>query len=100
MRQEATIMTIHFPPDVEEAIKQMVESGKFRDSDEALRIAIGLLAERERRLEWRRAAIARTDEQIARGEGVLLTPELMDEIEQEAEEMVLRGEMPSQDVCP
>ena len=91
-------MTIHFPADVEEAIKQMVASGTYRDTDEALRAAISLLKERDRRLERLRAAIARTDAQIARGEGILLTPELMDEIDREADEMVRRGEMPSPDV--
>ena len=93
-------MTIHFPADVEEAIQQMVESGAYRDSDEALRAAVSLLKERDRRLQWLRAAIAETDAQIARGEGLVLTPELMDEIDREADEMVRRGEMPSPDVCP
>ena len=93
-------MTIHFPPDVEEAIKQMVESGKYRDSDEALRTAVGLLEERNRRLEWLRTAIAETDAQVERGEFSIMTPELMDQIEQESEERFLRGEKPSPDVCP
>ena len=34
------------------------------------------------------------------GEGVELTPELMDEIEREAEEAYRRGEKPSPHVCP
>jgi len=36
---------------------------------------------------------------IDRGEGIELTPELMDEIELEAEEMVRLGRKPKLDVC-
>lgn len=93
-------MTIQFPADVEADILQLVERGQYHDADEALRTAVALLKERTRRLEWLRNAIAETDAQIERGEFYVMTPELMDEIEREAEEMVRRGEMPSPDVCP
>ena len=89
-------MTIHFPADVEAAIQLMVERGQFQDTDEA----VNLLEERNRRLEWLRAAIAESDEQVERGEFSIMTPELMDEIEAEVEERFLRGEMPNSDVCP
>jgi hypothetical protein len=50
----------------------------------------------ERRLDRLRAAIAEGE----RGEGVPWTPELMDQLRREAEEMRRRGEKPDPDVCP
>jgi putative addiction module CopG family antidote len=93
-------MTIQFPADVEAAIQHVVESGRFRDTDEALRAAVNLLKENNRQLEWLRAAIAETDAQVERGEFYFMTLELMDEIEAEVEDRFLRGEMLSPVVYP
>jgi putative addiction module CopG family antidote len=93
-------MSARFPADVEAKVRQMVESGRYRDSGEALREAVTLLDERDRRLDWLRAAIAKSDEQFKRGEGIPYTPELLEEIDREVDERIRRGERPSPDVCP
>ncbi|HEY7032073.1 MAG TPA: ribbon-helix-helix protein, CopG family [Thermomicrobiales bacterium] len=93
-------MSLTLPADVAAKVREMVESGRYSDSGEALREAVDLLEERDRRLEWLRAAIAKSDEQIARGEGIPNTPELLDEIDREVDELIRRGHVPSPDVCP
>ena len=93
-------MTMHLPADVAAKIERMVEKGYQRTPEDALRMAVTLLVEHQRRLDWLRAAIAETDAQVERGEFSIMTPELMDEIEAEVEERFLRGDMPSPDVCP
>jgi putative addiction module CopG family antidote len=93
-------MSVTFPADVEAKVSQMVESGRYKDSAEALREAVTLLEERDRRLEWLRAAIAQSDDQIARGEGIPYTRELLEDIDREVDERIRRGDRPSPDVCP
>ena len=55
---------------------------------------------RERRVQEIRASIEDSIAAIQRGEGIELTPEVMDEIEREAEELVRVGALPKPDVCP
>ena len=93
-------MSIRLPADVEERTLQMVESGQFRGAEEALRTAVQLLGDYEQRLQWLRAAVAAADEQIARGEGIPYTPELLEEIDREVDERFRRGEQPRPDGCP
>jgi antitoxin ParD1/3/4 len=93
-------MSLRMPADVEERILQLVENGHFRGADEALRKAVQLLDDHEQRLQWLRAAVAAADEQIERGEGIPYTPELLEEIDREVDELIRRGHKPSPDVCP
>jgi antitoxin ParD1/3/4 len=92
-------MTVTLTPQLEALVRQKVETGSYRTTDEVIEAALRLLDEQDR-LTRLRAAIAVGDAQLARGEGIPYTPELMDEIEREAEEAFLRGEMPSPDVIP
>lgn len=87
-------MSAEVPPDVVASIRQMVEGGHDNDTNEALRAAVRILTEHDRRLRWLRAAVARADEQIERGEGIPYTPELLDAIGREVDERLRRGEKP------
>jgi antitoxin ParD1/3/4 len=93
-------MTLEIAPDLETRIQGKVIAGLYADADAVLVEALRLLDERDRRLEWLRIAIAKSDEQIARGEGIPYTPELLEEIDREVDERFCRGEMPNSDVCP
>lgn len=93
-------MSIRFPPDVEARIQEMVESGRYADTDSALRAAVRLLEEHDRHLEWVRHAVAEGFAQVERGEGIPYTVDLLDEIDREVDERFLRGEKPGPDVCP
>ena len=92
-------MSVTLSPRAEAMIEQRIAAGSYRDVDELIEDALQALDERER-LARLRAAIASSDAQIARGEGIPYTDNLMDEIEREAEEALLRGELPEPDVCP
>ncbi|CAN5476728.1 hypothetical protein BH09CHL1_BH09CHL1_10260 [soil metagenome] len=93
-------MSVKFPKDLEERVLHLVEMGRFSDSGEAMRVAVDLLEERDRRLTWLQGAIAVADAEIARGEGIPFTADLLDEIEAESEQRFLRGEEPGPDVLP
>ena len=94
-------MAVSLTPDLEELIREKVNSGHYSDSSAVIREALRLLEERDRdKLERLRAAIAVGLEEIARGEGAELTPELWAEIDREADRMLRVGEAPDPDVCP
>lgn len=92
-------MSVNLTPQVENLIRRKIAAGPYRSADEVIEEALPALDERDR-LASLRAAIAVGDAQLARGEGIPYTPELMDEIEREAEEAYLRGDQPNPDVCP
>jgi antitoxin ParD1/3/4 len=91
-------MSITVTPETEREIRHWIESGHYPDADAVLNDALGLL--HERKLATLRAKIQSGLDQIERGEGIELTPEVWDEIEREADEALLRGEQPDPDVCP
>ena len=93
-------MAIQLPADVEVRIRDMIESGSFPDADDVMREALRLLEEEERQLDVLRAKLRSARDQLDRGEGIPLTPELLAEISCEAEERFRRGERPNPDVCP
>jgi putative addiction module CopG family antidote len=93
-------MPIHVPADLEERIKQKVESGDYDDPSAVIRAAIRLLDKRDMRLQELRASIAEGLAAAERGEARELTPELWEEIEREAHERFLMGHQPKPDVCP
>jgi len=93
-------MSIHLPVDLEESILNKVESGRYPDSTEVIRTALRLLDVRDRRTQELRESIAEGLAAIERGEGIVLTPEVMQEIEREAEERVRQSIPPKPDVCP
>ena len=90
-------MLIRLSPQVEALIREKVDSGQYASADEVIQAAIRLLDQRDQQLQQLRAKL-----QIGldSGEGIELTPELMDEIEREAEAAYQRGDKPSPDVCP
>jgi antitoxin ParD1/3/4 len=93
-------MTIHVPVDIEETIRQKVETGRYQDATEVIRAALRLLDAYDRRVETLRASIAAGLAAIERGDGIELTPNLMDAIAQEASERARLGRQTKPDVCP
>lgn len=93
-------MALLLPPDIEERIRQKVESGLYDDPSSVLRAAIRLLDTRDRRLQELRASVAEGLAAIERGAVSEFTPELMAKIDREADEQIRRGLPPDPDVCP
>jgi predicted transcriptional regulator len=65
-----------------------------------LREALRMLNVRERRVQEIRASIEEGLAELERGEGIELTPEVMEEISREADELIRLGVLPKPDVCP
>ena len=86
-------MSVTLTPEHEAMVQERVASGRYRDAQEVIGDALRLLAERER-IQRALLEVARRDVDM-----VTNTPELMDKIYREAEEMFLRGEEPDPDVC-
>lgn len=93
-------MTVRLPADLAASIRQQVASGRFGDEAEVVREASRLLEARERRARQLRESVAEGLAATERGEGIELTPELMDELEREAGELYRRGMQPRTEVRP
>jgi len=93
-------MSIQLSADIEAHIRQKIESGHFPDADQVIREAMRLLDEHERQLDQIRAKLQSGRDQLARGEGVPFTPDLVAQMRRDAEERFQRGEHPNPDVCP
>ncbi len=83
-------MPIELSPQTEALIRERVEQGLYANADEAIAAAVRLLDEHDRRLRRLREAIAAGEQ----GEALPWTPELMDQLSREAEEMHHCGESP------
>jgi antitoxin ParD1/3/4 len=93
-------MSNHVAADVEERIREKVESGYYPDASEVLRVALRLLDARDRRIQEIRSSIEEGLAAVERGEGHEWTPELMEQISGEADERIRLGIPPKPDVCP
>jgi putative addiction module CopG family antidote len=93
-------MSVSLSADAEALIRQKVAAGPYRSEDEVVLEALRLLDDRDRQRDELRRSIVEGFVAIERGEGIELTPEVMDEISRRAEERARRGEWPHPDVCP
>ncbi len=91
-------MTIQLSPQAEALIRAKVDSGQYASADEVVRVAIPVLAERDR-LRHLRSLLAVGLEQAERGELIDRTPELLDDIDREVDERYRRGDQPSAVAC-
>jgi putative addiction module CopG family antidote len=89
-------MSVTLTPELEDQIQRKVDAGLYRNPESVVREALRLLDAQDRRLQRLRAAIAEGEE----GDDVPWTPELMEKLTREAEEMIQQGIEPDPDVCP
>jgi len=92
-------MNANLTPRLEAMVRQRVETGLFNNASEVVREAPRLSGEK-RRLNGLKSAIAVGEAQYARGETIPFTPELVEEMKQDAVRMAEAGEQPDPDVCP
>jgi antitoxin ParD1/3/4 len=92
-------LSVTLAPQHEAFIRKKIESGLYSDADQVLGEALRLLEERDK-LATLRAAVAIGDEQIARGEVVEWTPDLMERLKREATENARNGKPIKADVRP
>lgn len=92
-------MNVLVSPRFEALIRQKVESGPYSDAAEVVEEALKLLDNRDK-LEHLRQSLREAEAEIERGDVFELTPELMEQIWREGDEMFLKGIKPDPDVCP
>jgi antitoxin ParD1/3/4 len=98
---EDTAMNVNLTPQLEEMVREKVASGRYNNASEVIREALRLLADHERiRYEAFKAAVNKGFEELDRGEVILLTVELREEIKREALALARQGRKPNPDVCP
>lgn len=94
-------MNIHFPPVDENFIKAKVEDGYYSNATELVRDAVRRLREQEdSKYNRLMAALQQGRDAAKKGDVLAYTPELLDEIEQEAIQHAAEGNEPDADVCP
>lgn len=92
-------MNVSLTPQLEAMIRERVDSGRYASASEVVREGLRLLEERERR-EHLQALLAVGEDDERQGILVDYTPEFMDDIYREADELFRRGAEPDPDVCP
>lgn len=92
-------MSVQLDRASEALIREKVASGRYRDSAAVIREALAALDERDR-FQRLRDLVADGFASAERGELIELTPELMEELAREADEMDRLGQPPNPDVCP
>jgi antitoxin ParD1/3/4 len=92
-------MNISLTPQLESMIREKVDSGLYNNSSEVVSEALRLMEQRDK-VERLREAVTSTQEQIARGEGISVTPEYLAALSLEVDERDRRGDQPSADVLP
>lgn len=92
-------MKVDLTPQHEAMIREKVASGRYNNSSEVIAEALQLL-EQQDKLRRLRASITKAQEQIARGEGIPVTPEYLAALSLEVDERDRRGDQPSVDVLP
>lgn len=92
------MLTVRLNSELEDLVRDKLDKGLYPDVDAMVEEAFRLLDQHDR-LAYLRAAIAKADAQIDRGEFVEWTPDLMEQLSQEADEMERQGLQPHTDVC-
>ena len=81
-------MEVQLTPDQKSFVRQAIESGRLRREEDAVKEALSLWEERERRRLEIFAAVDEAEASLARGEGRTITQESMREL---AEDVKRRG---------
>jgi putative addiction module CopG family antidote len=77
------VMEVQLTPDQEAFIRQAIETGRLQRKEDAVREAMSLWEERERRRLEILAAVDEAEASLARGEGRNITKESMRELAEE-----------------
>ena len=93
-------MHVNLSPEMEGFIKTKVATGLYGNATEVIRDAIRRMQAEESRLAAWQAAIKIGDDQLDRGEGIVYTPQTLNDITQSAVSAMHRGTPMDADVVP
>jgi antitoxin ParD1/3/4 len=91
-------MNVNLTPRLEEIVRGKVETGLYNNASEVVREAIRQMDERDR-YQRLKIAIAEGMAEDARGETMLFTADLVEEMKQDASRLAREGAAPDPDVC-
>lgn len=83
-------MEVHLTPDQQAFVRQAIETGRFRREEDAVREALSLWEERERKRAEILAAVDAAEASIAHGNGRVITGQSVQDL---AEEVKQRGRL-------
>jgi antitoxin ParD1/3/4 len=92
-------MNVSLTPKLEAMVREKVETGLYNNASEVVREALRMMEERDRFARLK-AAIAKGDESIARGEVAPWASDFMDQVQREADQEDRLGLPISADVTP
>jgi antitoxin ParD1/3/4 len=93
-------MYVNLSPEMEGFIKQKVETGFYGNATEVIRDAIRRMQAEETKATAWRAAIAKGDAELDRGEGIPYTSDTLNDITRSAIEEMHSGQPMDKDVLP
>jgi putative addiction module CopG family antidote len=83
-------MNVELTPDQRAFVQKAIESGRLQREEDAVREALALWEERERRRFEILAMLDEADTELARGEGILITEESMKSLAADIKERLRR----------
>lgn len=93
-------MHVNLSPEMEVFVREKVASGFYGNATEVIRDAIRRMQAEESRLAAWQAAIRKGDEELDRGEGVVYTTEVLNDITRDAIDAMHSGKPIDPDVLP
>ncbi len=93
-------MVTKFPPQLEEDLQTLMETGEYDDTTDILAQGVRLLARRREKAQRLKELLQVSGDQYERGEYREFTAELRQQLWESALRRYERGEEPSPDVCP
>ena len=93
-------MHVNLSPEMEGFIKAKVAGGSYGNATEVIRDAIRRLQDEDTRISAWKAAIAKGDAELDRGEGAAYSPQLMDSLADQATRSMHSGAAVDPDVLP
>ena len=93
-------MEVHLTPDQKAFIRQAIESGRLHREEDAVREAMSLWEERERRRLEILAMLDEADAELAGGEGIPITEESMKALAEDIKERLRRRIAAERSVTP
>lgn len=93
-------MHINLTPEMEHYLQSKVGSGFYNNASEVVRDAIRRMWSEDEKLEKLRAAIQMGDEQLAKGEGLIYSADMLDKIPEKALSNSRNGKKINADTAP
>jgi antitoxin ParD1/3/4 len=84
--REEAVMKLELDEKFDTLIQRKVDSGRFASAAEVVEEALREMNERDEHLEYLKVAVAAAEESVAAGQIIDWTPDLMDQIQADADE--------------